>query len=106
MQRRRKQIRDVQRAYRNRKDNRIVELEKQVERLEREKVVMSRDFGSVLDLLRGQGIVQTSAVFAQCFDDLCRKYPLGTLDYHNSDVQSVMSSNAGRGRFRPPAAPE
>lgn len=96
MQRRRQQIRNAQRAYRNRKDNRIVELEEQVKRLECEKANMLRDFGSVLDLLRGQGIAEISVVTAQCFDDLRRKHPLGMLDYHDCDAQSVISSNAGR----------
>lgn len=76
-----------------------MELEEQVERLEREKIDMSRDFGSVFDLLRTQGIGQTSAAIVRRFEELSQKYPLGALDYQEGDAQSVMSSNTGRDRF-------
>lgn len=82
-----------------------MELEEQVERLEREKMDMSRDLGSVLDLLRNQGIAQTSAAIARRFDEICQKYPLTAHDCPEGDAQSVMSSNTGRERFGHPSHP-
>ncbi|KAF4122084.1 hypothetical protein GMORB2_7677 [Geosmithia morbida] len=120
MMRRRKQIREAQRAYRNRKDKAITDLEEKVKRLEETCTTMTRDFSSFIDLLHSHGAVSANSELSLRLDELSKKFfsapsstaamqvqaqvqaqpqastAMGTV-FREGDVHSVASSTAGGG---------
>lgn len=98
-QRRRKQIREAQRAYRNRKDQAITDLEEKVKKLQEDNNVITQEFSGFLGLLQTQGTSHANPEFLQRFHDLSLKYApstVGRQGRRESDEHSAPSSTAGR----------
>lgn len=97
-QRRRKQIREAQRAYRNRKDQAITDLEDKVKKLEEAKTVMTQEFSGFLQLLQSQGTAHANPEVSQRFQNLSQKYLPDAIGQppRESDENSGASSTAAR----------
>ncbi|KAI9151967.1 L-asparaginase precursor [Paramyrothecium foliicola] len=92
-QRRRTQIRLAQRAYRNRKDNTIINLEQKVKDLEDVNKGMSKALSSFYEMAVAQGILNSTPEAARRLKDLSNTFSRMESKLNENDEQSSQTSS-------------